>query len=172
MSALPTIEQVREIPAVLTLTADPEYLDVNGHVANFRYSYFGGRGAKEMLVVLGVNRRYQERRGFGLVSAEAHQRFLSEVRAHERVSLHPLVVARSRSVAHLMVLMVDDSRDRLSCIYESLVVHFDLSQRRPCPLPEDIAAGFDSWIERTAQLSWHPPISGPIGVRHAVRSAV
>ncbi|WP_375001773.1 thioesterase family protein [Aeromicrobium sp. CTD01-1L150] len=164
MSELPTVDEVRELPAVRTTVVPQSYLDENDHMNIGRYFEEASTGLWEHAIELGLGEDYIDGRGLSTFTAEHHITYLNELRLGDQLSVHVRLLERSDKVLHEMAFVVDDTHDRLACLFESTLVHVDMSARRPTPFPDDIAAVLDAEITRCSR-DWAAPVCGAMGVR-------
>ncbi|MGJ9412617.1 thioesterase family protein [Aeromicrobium sp. CF4.19] len=164
MSEFPSVDQVRELPASRTTTVPESYIDENDHMNIGRYFEEAATGLWHRAIALGLGQAYIDERGLSTFTAEHHITYLNELRLGDQLTVHVRLLERSDKVLHEMAFVVDDTRDRLACIFESTLVHVDMSERRPAPFPDDIAAVLDAEIAATTG-SWAAPVCGAMGVR-------
>lgn len=164
MSQRPSIEQVRELPPVGRTEVPPSYLDENGHMNIGRYLEEAAYAIWRALADLGLGQSYIDERGLSNFTAEQHITYLSELRLGDVLSVHVQLLARSDRALHAIAYIVDDTHERLSCIFESSFVHVDMTERRSAPFPSDIAAILDEQITR-GRRDWPAPVCGVMGVR-------
>lgn len=162
---LPTYEQILELPAQVTREVPPEYIDQNGHMNIGRYLDLGGEAMwLRCEQDLGMGTDYILERGMSTFTAEHHLRYLSELREGDQVSVHTLLIAASAKITHCMSLIVDRTHERLACIMEIILVHMDMTTRRPTPFPGDVAELVAAGI-KADDLGWPVPLSGSMGIR-------
>jgi len=157
---LPSLEDIRALPKVVTQSIPEQYLDHNGHM-NMRYyialyddagwPYFSRLG-------IDLERIQVEKRG--IFDLEHHIHYLREVHAGDTISIYSRFIARSAKRIHGIWFMVNDTRDELANLFEFVTIHTDLAARRSTPFPEDIAAKVAAEIEAVSQPTWPPPVCG------------
>ncbi|MGW4370496.1 thioesterase family protein [Nocardia takedensis] len=162
---LPTVAQLREIPATLTADVTEREIDANGHMNVVYYLRHGIVAADALLRTTGLDDRYRAERGFGLFTTEHHLRYHSELRLGDSLAVHTRVLERSAKAVHMMTFLVDQGRDRLANTLEILLVHVDLHERRSAPMPHDLAAALDELIAVSGKLEWDAPVTGVMGIR-------
>ncbi len=164
MRTMPTVDQVRELRPIRSLEVPEDYLDENDHMNIGRYFEEAATALWQAAIDLGLGQSYIEERGLSTFTAEQHITYLGELRRGDRFSVHVRVLERSDKVLHEMAFIVDDTRDRLSCLFEATAVHVDMSTRRPAAFPDDIAALLDAEIEKDT-ADWPAPVCGAMGIR-------
>jgi acyl-CoA thioester hydrolase len=165
VSTLPTYAQVVELPAQITRSVPPEFIDENGHMNIGRYLELGGHALWQRFQHdLGMDESYIPERGMSTFTAEHHLQYFSELLEGEDVSVRVRLLERSDKILHTVALVVNESQQRIACAVETIVVHIDMSRRRPTPFPDDVAALLDAAL-RTDDLAWPAPVCGAMGVR-------
>jgi acyl-CoA thioester hydrolase len=162
---LPDFEQVNAMPAILKGTVVPEYIDMNGHMNIKHYLDFGANTTAALCDDALVTTGYIAERGMGVFTAEHHLQYLGELREGDAFSTHARTLNRSDKAIHMVAFLLDRERNKISNIFETLLVHMDMTTRRPTPFPADVAALFDLQITSSNSLDWKAPISGAIGIR-------
>lgn len=162
----PTAVQVRQLPALVKATVQSEWIDVNGHMNIRHYLELNASGTTVLCEdILGIDDEYRANRRMGVFTAEHHLRYFSELRVGEQLSVHVRVLERSEKVVHMIGLLVDDTNDCLSNTLEITLVNVNMDSRSAVSMPEDIAAGFDRFINDSNALDWPAPSCGVMGVR-------
>lgn len=165
MTTLPTVDQVRELPASLTLVAPPEFEDQNGHVNVTRYYSLHMQAAEIALGGLGFDQQLIEDEKLTIFSAEHHLTFVHEVLVGQQVSVHVRLLSRSAKAMHGVSILVNDTTGRIANLLEFIELHVDLSTRRTTALRGKAADLLDRVIAEHAALDWDVPRSGPLGTR-------
>lgn len=160
--SLPTVDQVRSLPAWLDVTVPPKLEDANGHVnVTGHLRLFDDAGW-----------RWAAASGFHtedapsdstLMDLEHHLRYLAELHVGARVRVHGRWLARGDKRLHGVSFLVDDDADRLVSTLEVVTAHVSLSARRSVPFPGDVAATLDEQIA-AAERDWPAPTCGAMGV--------
>ncbi|WP_148613528.1 thioesterase family protein [Nocardioides rubriscoriae] len=151
MTSLPTLDQVRSLPAYYGMTVPDDYIDQNGHMNISRYFELGAWAPWRRLEEMGADDSYIPERGLSFFTVEHHIRYLAELRLGEAFSVRPAIVARTGKAVHGISFVVDEGRDRIVCTMELLWVHVSMQARRAAPIPDDVAAALDGEI---AQRAW------------------
>jgi acyl-CoA thioester hydrolase len=156
-----SLEQILALePACLRMTIPREYRDANGHM-NMRWYLAIFDDAGEVLHErLGLTPEFHFRHASGTVDLEHHIHYLSEVMPGERIAVYMRLVAHSAKRLHYLLFLVNETRDRLSSIFECMNAFLDLGTRRTAPFPPEIAAAIAAGVARDSGLDWPPPVSG------------
>ncbi|MCW2780330.1 MAG: hypothetical protein JWR35_779 [Marmoricola sp.] len=165
MTPLPTVDEVRMLPATLTTAVEEEFIDENGHMNIRHYVRLEAKGAGVISRDVGFTSAYRSERRMSVFTAEHHLKYFAELRLGERISVHPRVLDRSDKTLHMMALMIDDTNDLLVNTLELVLVHVDLNSRRATRMPAEITARIDGYLAEHGALPWAPPVTGHMGVR-------
>jgi acyl-CoA thioester hydrolase len=163
--SLPTYEQAAELPAQIDRAVPPEFIDDNGHMNIGRYLELGGRALWTRCIDdLGMGRDYIRDRGMSTFTAEHHIQYFAELLEGQHVTARVRLLARSDKALHAVSLIVDESSRRLACVVETIVVHMDMTTRRPTPFPDDVAEQVDAAL-KVDDVGWSAPVCGSMGIR-------
>lgn len=162
---LPSVAQIRELPAVLEGRVSAREIDDNGHMNVLYYLEHNIRAADILLRAAGLDEQYRRERRLGLFTTEHHIAYYSELREGDPLTVHARVLERADKAVHMMTFLVDPQRERLSNTLEIMLVHVDLERRRAASMPEDLAAAVDDLVAVSGKLSWSAPVCGVMGIR-------
>ena len=165
MSNHPSYDQLVSMPAYAEQPVPIAFEDVNGHLNVRHYLGIGSEGLDESLVDLGIPIMWPINDGHACFTAEHHVTYLNELRTGNQMSVRVRLLGRSERAAHALVYILDDTHQQVSCIFEEIFLHIDLSVRKTAPWPEDVAANMDARIAEHAQLPWEPDTTGSLGLR-------
>ncbi|CAN5368779.1 thioesterase family protein [soil metagenome] len=164
-TAQPTYAQLQPMPAYVEQPVPMAFEDINGHLNVRHYLGIGSEGLDESLVDLGIPNNWPLVAGHACFSAQHHVTYLAELRTGDRMSVRVRLLGRSARAAHAMVYILDETHQRLSCVFEEILLHIDLSDRLTAPWPADVAASIDARVAEHAQLPWEPVLSGAMALR-------
>ncbi len=165
MSALPSFDQVSELPVIRSGRVEQSFIDENGHMNIGDYFRLTSHSLWDDTLAAGVSEDYVDERGLSLFTVEQHIRYLGEMRLGDRFTVHNRFIARSEKAVHAMSFMLDQEKSRLSCTMEVTWVHVDMQARRAVDLPDDVASALDDLVGRGGKLDWPSPLSGAMGLR-------
>jgi acyl-CoA thioester hydrolase len=165
MSAHPSYEQLLALPSYAERTVPMAFEDNNGQLNVRHYLGIGSEGLDESMVELGISHNWPARVGLACLSAEHHLVYLHELRTGDRMSVRVRFLGRSERAAHVLVYVLDDTRQRLATVIEEVNLCVRLEPRGSEPWPEDVAARFDARIAEHAALDWSPVTSGCLNLR-------
>ena len=160
----PTYDQLADLPAYAEQPVPVAFEDVNGHLNVRHYTGIASEGLDESLVELGIPQNWPVH-GHACFSAEHHLTYIAELRTGDRMSTRVRLLGRSERAAHVLVYLLDESRQRLSYVMEEVFLHIDMETRRTAPWPDDVAAALDARVATDAALPWEPDVSGCMALR-------
>ncbi|HYH58380.1 MAG TPA: thioesterase family protein [Thermoleophilaceae bacterium] len=165
--ALPTVNQVRQLPQLSGVVVPPEYEDFNGHMRITHHLGVHDDASMPFFALIGIDASYFAARRLGVVDLEHHIQYVSEVFVGDRVAVHARFLSRSDNVLHSQWFLLNVSRERIANTLEAVSLHLDLDGRRAAPFPADVAGSLDRVIEEHQALDWDAPTCGFMGPRSA-----
>ena len=75
------------------------------------------------------------------------------------------LLGRSERAAHVLVYLLDETNQQVSCVVEEIFLHIDLETRRTAPWPEDVAAKLDARVAEHESLAFPADTSGSLALR-------
>ena len=163
MTAHPTVAHIRELPLAFATTVTGDFIDGNGHMNVRHYFDLQETAATVYFGEWGIDEGYPERTGFGVFALEQHLTYLSECLEGESLSVYVRVVATGDKTIHSIGYLVNDSRDTLAHVVETMTAHIDLSTRRVAPWPAEITSVFAGLANDAP--SWKPLTAACLKVR-------
>ncbi|MBF4161388.1 thioesterase family protein [Nocardioides acrostichi] len=161
----PSYETLAPMPAFAEQPVPIAFEDNNGHLNVRHYLGIGSEGLDESLVGVGIPINWPTSAGHACFAAEHHVTYLAELRTGDRMSVRVRLLGRSERAAHALVYILDDTHERLSCVFEEIFLHIDLKDRKTAPWPDDVAQALDDRIAEHAGLGWEPVTSGSMRLR-------
>ena len=164
VSTLPTHAQIAALPSYSERPVPVAFEDINGHM-NVRY-YLGiaSEGLDEALEEVGIPTNWADK-GFAIFSAEHHLTYVAELLTGDAVSARVLLVGRSERALHLVIYLLDDTREQVSCVVEEICLHMDMTTRKTSPWPDEVASQIDARIAEHQALDVEPTLSGSMSLR-------
>ncbi len=164
VSTLPTYAQIAALPSYSERPVPVAFEDINGHM-NVRY-YLGiaSEGLDEALEEVGIPTNWADK-GFAIFSAEHHLTYVAELLTGDAVSARVLLVGRSERALHLVIYLLDDTREQVSCVVEEICLHMDMTTRKTSPWPDEVASQIDARIAEHQALDVEPTLSGSMSLR-------
>lgn len=137
MSLYPSVDQIRKLPTQATVTVIPDFIDENGHLNVHHYFALQERACTVKFDALGFNETYPQRTGHGVFTLEQHLTYVSECLEGDVISAHVRIVSVGDNTVHLLVYLVNESRDALAHVAEVMIGHVDLTTRRITAWPDE-----------------------------------
>jgi acyl-CoA thioester hydrolase len=157
-----TVEQIKQLPFLSRVTITEDYLDAMGHMNVRWYLSIFDDADWHLFEKMGMSLDYYKENQAGGFALTQHLRYLAEVHKGETVAIYGRVLGRSAKRLHVMLFMVNETRDVLAATLEGLGSHADLSIRRTSPYPPFIAEKIDAMLAEHTALGWDAPICGAI----------
>ena len=135
------LEPVFAAPFVSSvMKVEPEWIDYNGHLNMAYYNVLFDRAVDEAYEIMGCGLAYLKETRHSTLTAEAHIRYLRELRAGApvRVTLQLLDLDAKRM--HYFEQLFHAEEGWLSATSENMVLHVDMTAKKVAPFPEFIAA--------------------------------
>lgn len=118
-------------------TVRPEWIDYNGHLNMAYYNVLFDHAVDDLFSHIGCGPDYLKTRGFSFFSAEAHVRYLRELKSGDRVRVANYILEHDEKRMRLYQELYHED-GWLSATSESLSLHIDMSGPRVAPFPDDI----------------------------------
>ena len=157
---MPTVECVRDLPAVLTMTVPADWQDHNGHVNVQHYLSVFDRAGWPLLKLIGIGPGYFRDERQGLFDLEHHIWYLAEMHVGDEISAHGRFLKRSDKRLHGLMFLVNVTRGRLASVLEYVSTGADLVSRRSAALPDAVKLRLDELIVAHDALGWPAPRCG------------
>lgn len=162
---LPTLAELDELSAVVTMPAPPEWEDLNGHVNVTHHYGFHFKILHKSFQNLGIDGDYINQHGLSTFTVEQHLSFYSEVLIGQEVSGHFRLLDRNSKLLHGICFMANRETGQIASVIEFIEAHVDLKTRRTAGWHPDLAEIVDGVLTNHRQLSWEAPLSGSMGLR-------
>jgi len=158
----PSVEQVCQLPEVLSQSIPKDWEDYNGHVNVMYYMKLYEVGGWPMVEQLGMDETYFSERRCGLFDLEHHISYISELHVGERVTMHYRLVGYSPKRFHGLTFIVNRTRMELASTLEFITTGANLDTRRTAAFPEEVGAAIAAMVNEHAKLDWAAPLCGVI----------
>jgi acyl-CoA thioester hydrolase len=147
-------------PVCLRMTVPESYRDENGHMNVRWYAAIYDKAGDPLHERLGLTPEFHRAHATGTMDLENHFHYLNEVKAGDRLAIYARIVERSAKRFHYLMFMVNETRGKLSSIFECINAFADLKVRKTGPFPAEIAAKIDAELAASSALDWAPPVCG------------
>ena len=165
MSTQPTYDQLSALTAYAAQPVPLAFEDNNGHLNVRHYLGIGSEGLDESLTSVGIPLNWPRVSGLACLSAEHHVTYLHELRTGDQMSVRVRLLGRAERAVHAIVYVLDDTRQRLSCVFEEILLCVQLDERKTVPWPAEVAAGLDERIAEDSSIPLEPVTSGCLALR-------
>jgi acyl-CoA thioester hydrolase len=161
----PTYDQLVSLPAYAEQPVPTAFEDSNGHLNVRHYLGIGSEGLDESFHSIGIPFNWPKTSGLACLSAEHHLTYLHELKTGDQMSVRVRLLGRNERAVHAVVYILDDTNERVACVFEEILLCVRLDPRGSAPWPEDIAARIDERVAEHAQMDWEPVTSGCLKLR-------
>lgn len=163
-TAMPTIEQVQDLPELLRLTVPADWEDINGHVNVRHYTAMYDLAGESMMAMLGIEKELFEVQRVGFFDLEHHVWYLDEILVGQVVAVHARMVECQDKRMLGLIFIVNLTARRLASVIEYIATAANLDTRRTVALPQRVAQRTREIVAAHNLLPWAPPRSGSIFV--------
>jgi acyl-CoA thioester hydrolase len=144
------------------MTVEPSWIDYNGHLNMAYYNLLIDLAVDEAFFLVGLGPDYARERGASFFTAEAHVRYLRELKAHAPVRATLRLIDYDEKRLHLYAELHHATEDWISASSEQLALHVDLNTKKVSPFPDDV-------LERLAMMkSAHRTLPQPTAIGRAI----
>ncbi|MFT3874366.1 MAG: thioesterase family protein [Nocardioides sp.] len=164
MRALPTYDQVLTLPSASRLAVPPEYGDLNGHMNVRNYLGIYDDAEWEIFGAMGAGAEEAAAGQGGVFALEQTIIYRREVLVGDEVSTHMRLVARRKSLLHIVSYLANHTRQEIAGSMEALEGFVAYDTRRLSPWPGRTAVALDAEIARCNTLDWQPELAGAINL--------
>lgn len=165
MSTQPTYDQLASLPAFAVQPVPSAFEDSNGYLNVRHYLGIGSEGLDESLYDIGIPFNWPIVSGFASLSAEHHVTYFHELKTGDAMSVRVRLVGVNDRAAHAIVYILDDTNQRVACVFEEIFLCVKVSERQTAAWPADVAAGLAGRAAEHAAIGWEPALSGSLGLR-------
>jgi acyl-CoA thioester hydrolase len=163
-TAMPTFEQVRELPELLRLTVPVGWEDINGHVNVQHYTAMYDLAGDPIMEMLGIDKQFVEVQRVGFFDLEHHVWYLDEILVGQDVAVHARMVECGDKRMLGLIFIVNLTAQRLASVIEYVATAASLDTRRTVPLPDAVARRTREIVAAHGLLAWSPPRCGSISI--------
>ncbi len=143
----------------------PEWIDYNGHLNMAYYLVLFDQGLDQLWEAVGLGPDYRRERGFTTYTAEAHIRYLRELKPSDEVIVTLQLVDHDEKRLHLWEEMRHAEEGWCAATCETLLLHVDQSGPRVVPMPEDLRTRINALAASHAALPRPEALGRPMGIR-------
>jgi acyl-CoA thioester hydrolase len=145
-----------------TMRVEPAWIDYNGHLNMAFYNLLIDRAVDEAFELVGLGQDYVSERNASYFTAEAHIRYVRELKVQAPVRTSIQLLDYDVKRIHFFCELHHAAEGWLSATSEQLALHVDLGTRRVTPWPDDI-------LERLAAMkAAHAALPAPEAAGRAI----
>lgn len=146
-------------------TVEDAWIDLNGHLNMAYYGVLFDRTADDVFEVFGMGPGYLERTNCSTFMLEAKFTYLRELHAGDEVTSTLQVRDVSDKCLHYFQELHHAEDGWTSAVMESLVIHIDMSTRKPAPFADDVQQQLMKIHEAHKSHPVPPQVGNKIGIR-------
>jgi acyl-CoA thioester hydrolase len=158
--AIPLSQVLELAPACLRKEIPHAWADSNGHMNMRWYVAIFDDAGDDLHIRLGLPPIYHREHITGTFDLEHHTHFLSEVIPGDQVAVYARMVDCSAKRIHYLLFLVNETRGKLSAIFECVNGLVDLKIRKTMAYPPEILAGIEAAVKAHSTLDWEAPVCG------------
>ena len=146
------------------MRVEPQWIDYNGHLNVAYYNVLFDRAVDELYELVGLGPAHLEQSKHSTMVAEAHVRYLREVREADPIKVTVQLLDYDAKRMHLFEQLLHADEEWLSATSETMTLHVDMRAKKVAPFPDDI-------LKRLATLKAahaHLPVPDGAGRRIAM----
>jgi acyl-CoA thioester hydrolase len=121
------------------MRVEPGWIDYNGHLNMAFYNVLLDRAVDEALALAGCGPDDVKAHGHSCFTAEAHVRYLRELKAHDPVRVTFQLLDYDAKRLHYFEQLFHATDGFVSATSENLALHVDLAARKTAPFPPAVA---------------------------------
>jgi len=117
---------------------EPQWIDYNGHLNVAYYNVLFDRAVDEVYEPLGLGPGYLEQHKHSTMVAEAHVRYLREIKESDPVRVTVQLLDYDAKRIHLFEQLLHATENWLSATSESMTLHVDMTAKKVAPFPDGV----------------------------------
>jgi acyl-CoA thioester hydrolase len=122
------------------MQVEPEWIDYNGHLNMAYYHVLFDRAVDEVLHLIGADPAYVKREHRSYYTAEAHIRYLRELRAGDRVRVTIQLLGYDLKRMHYFEQLFQAAEGWMAATLETVALHVDMGSNKATPAPSLVAS--------------------------------
>jgi acyl-CoA thioester hydrolase len=147
-----------------TMKVEPAWIDYNGHLNMAYYNLLIDRAVDEAFELVGLGPDYVRTRNASYFTAEAHVRYLRELRVNAPVRCTIQLLGFDAKRLHFYAELHHAAEGWVSASSEQLALHVDMATRRVSPWPDDVLERLAAMKAAHAALPVPESVGKPISV--------
>ncbi len=147
-----------------TMRVEPNWIDYNGHLNMAFYHVMFDHASDEAFGLVGLGREYMEERKASFFTAETHALYRRELMARDPARVTVQLVDCDEKRIHCYMEIRHAEEGWVAASLEALFLHVDMTTRKVCPFPDDIAANLAVMKAAHARLAKPQSLGRIIGI--------
>jgi acyl-CoA thioester hydrolase len=135
-----------------TMHVEPTWIDYNGHLNMAYYNVLFDRAVDQAYELIGIGADYVRSHRRSCFTAEAHVRYIRELKAGDPVRVTFQLLAFDDKRLHFFERLYHAEENWLSATSENLALHIDMEARRTTPFAADLATRLANVMSAHAEL--------------------
>ena len=132
-------EPVFAAPLVSSLMrVEPQWIDYNGHLNMAYYNVLFDRAVDEAYELIGIGIDYLKIEGHSTFTAEAHVRYLRELKNGDPVRVTFQLLDYDTKRIHYFEQLLHAEEGWVSATSENMTLHVDMAAKKVVPFPETV----------------------------------
>jgi acyl-CoA thioester hydrolase len=117
---------------------ESQWIDYNGHFNMAYYNVLFDRDSDVALALVALGPSYVKKTGNSYFTLEAHISYLRELGEKDQVWITTQILDFDSKRLHYVQMMHQAKEGWLACVSENIVMHVDLTSKKPSPFPADV----------------------------------
>ena len=145
------------------MTVAPDWIDYNGHLNMAYYNVLFDRAVDEAYELIGIGLDYLKIQGHSTFTAEAHVRYLRELKEGDPVRVTFQLLDYDAKRIHYFEQLLHAEEGWLSATSENMTLHVDMAAKKVVPFPETVMRSL------AAMKAAHAHLPRPDGAGRAIK---
>jgi len=120
------------------MRVEPQWIDYNGHLNMAYYNVLFDRAVDEAYELIGIGLDYLKRANHSTFTAEAHVRYLRELKEGDPVRVTFQLLDYDAKRIHYFEQLLHAEEGWLSATSENMTLHVDMAAKKVAPFPDSI----------------------------------
>ena len=122
------------------MRVEPQWIYYTGHLNMAYYNVLFDRAVDEAYELIGIGIDYLKARGHSTFTAEAHVRYLRELKEADPVRVTLQLLDYDTKRIHYFEQLLHASEGWVSATSENMTLHVDMAAKKVVPFPDDVLA--------------------------------
>jgi acyl-CoA thioester hydrolase len=131
---------------------EPAWIDYNGHLNVAYYNVLFDRAVDEVYELVGLGPSYLAKHKHSTMVAEAHVRYLRELRETDPVRVAVQLLDYDAKRIHLFEQLLHADEGWVSATSETMTLHVDMTAKKVTAFPDDVMRALATMKEAHAKL--------------------